>query len=241
MPDETGRLPDRPGGDAQGALESAACQLRASPPPAAASPAREREILRRRQERDLLAWAREQGRLIERATYLTLAERGGEEHRLWLAEDGRRYFKATFPGRFGFAVILAHAGIPDLADATPLEYLERLILQNRVFGDSVCLEGVTQEAGGTAIVTSQPHLAGTAPVREEILSFMSRLWFRPLRGLHLGRPGSLAFYRDLDEVAVFDAHPGNFVKDAEGIVLPIDLILLHAGEALQAALNRYLG
>ena len=167
------------------------------------------------------------------------AERGGEEHRLWLAEDGQRYFKATFPGKFGFVVVLTPAGIPDLADATPLEYLERLILQNRVFGDSVCLEGMTQEAGGIAIVTSQPHLAGTAPTREEILSFMARLWFKPLRGLDLGRPGSLAFYRDLDEVAAFDAHPGNFVRDAEGIVLPIDLILLHASEALQEALNRY--
>src|SRR2546426_1188783 len=33
MPDETGHLPDRPGGDTQSALESAACQLRASPAP----------------------------------------------------------------------------------------------------------------------------------------------------------------------------------------------------------------
>jgi hypothetical protein len=99
---------------------------------------------------------------------------------------------------------------------------------------------MAQEAGGTAIVTSQPHLAGTAPVREEILNLMSRLRFKPLRGLDLGRLGSLAFYRDLDEVAVSDAHPGNFVKDAEGIVLPIDLILVEADEALQEALSRYL-
>ena len=164
MPDETGHLPDGPGGDAQGALESAARHLRASPPPAGGSPARQREILRGRQERDLLAWAREQRRLIESATYLGLAERGGEEHRLWLAEEGQRYFKATFPGRCGFAVILTHAGVPDLADATPLEYLERLILQNRVFGDKVRLEGITQEPGGTAIVTSQPHLWGCQAV-----------------------------------------------------------------------------
>ena len=154
MPDETGSVSDRPGGDAQSALESAARELRASPPPARASPAREREVLARRQERDLLAWAREQGRLIDPARYLPHAERGGEEHRLWLAEDGERYFKATFPGKFGFSVILAPGGLPDLTEATPLEYLERLLLQNSVFGDTLALEGVAQEEREPVIVTS---------------------------------------------------------------------------------------
>jgi hypothetical protein len=69
---------------------------------------------------------------------------------------------------------------------------------------------------------------------------MSGLWIRPLRDLHLGRHGSLTFYRDLGEVAVFDAHPGNFVKDTEGRVLPTYLILVRADEALQKALVRYL-
>jgi hypothetical protein len=61
-----------------------------------------------------------------------------------------------------------------------------------------------------------------------------------LHNLHLGRPGALAFYRDLDEVAAFDAHPGNFVKDTQGIVLPIYLILLRADDALQHALAPFL-
>ena len=62
-----------------------------------------------------------------------------------------------------------------------------------------------------------------------------------MRGLSLGRPGALAFYRDLDEVAAFDAHPGNFVKDDNGVVLPIDLVLLRAEEALQKAFKAFLG
>ena len=69
---------------------------------------------------------------------------------------------------------------------------------------------------------------------------MRGLWFQPLTGLHLGNPGALAFYRDLDEVAAFDAHPANFVTDQAGVVLPIDLILVQADKALQAALSRYL-
>jgi hypothetical protein len=69
---------------------------------------------------------------------------------------------------------------------------------------------------------------------------MRRLWFKEHRGLSLGNPGSLSFYRDLDEIAAFDLHPANFVKDTAGTILPIDLILLRADAALQTALNAYL-
>jgi len=69
---------------------------------------------------------------------------------------------------------------------------------------------------------------------------MTKLWFRPMLGLHLGRPGSLSFYRDLDGIAAFDAHPGNFVKDTQGIVLPIDLILLRVSDLLLQSLTPFL-
>ena len=77
-----------------------------------------------------------------------IAEHGGEEHRVWLDEDGRRYFKATFPGKFAFTIILRPEGTPDLTEGTPLDYLERLLLQNSIFGDSIALEGVAEEEGG---------------------------------------------------------------------------------------------
>ncbi len=74
----------------------------------------------------------------------------------------------------------------------------------------------------------------------EIQDFMRQLWFQPLVGLHLGNPAALAFYRALDEVAAFDAHPANLVKDHDGVILPIDLILVRADAALQHALAHYL-
>jgi len=86
MADETSSVPDRSGGDAQSALAAAAHHLRASPRPAGATPAREREILRKRQIRDLLTWVRENARLISPAIYAD-AERGGEEHRVWFDEE----------------------------------------------------------------------------------------------------------------------------------------------------------
>lgn len=129
---------------------------------------------------------------------------------------------------------------PELTGALPLEYLERLLLQNSLFGDRIEFEGIAQEKGQLVIVTSQPTLLGEPVTYEEMTAFMRKLWFQPLTGLSLGRPGSLAFYRDLDEVAAFDAHPGNFVKDDNGVVLPIDLILVRAGEPLQKALQAHL-
>ena len=83
-------------------------------------------------------------------------------------------------------------------------------------------------------------MLGDPATAHEMTTFMARLWFKPLAGLSLGRPGALAFYRDLDEVAAFDAHPGNFVKDDNGVVLPIDLILVHADGAMQEALAKHL-
>jgi hypothetical protein len=146
-------------------------------------------------------------------------------------------------GRCGFAVVCGEETgfLPELSGALPLEYLERLLLQNQIFGDRVALEGITRENGELVIVSSQPTILGDGLDREEIIAFMSRLWFQPLRGLSLGRPGALAFYRDLDEIAAFDAHPGNFVKDENGIVLPIDLVLLRASDELQKAFKPFVG
>jgi hypothetical protein len=151
-------------------------------------------------------------------------------------------FKATYAGAFGFTVVCnaATGSLPQITRGLPLEYLERLLLQNNLFGDGVFLEGVAIEAGGSVMITSQPTLIGQPVESGEIIEFMRHLWFQPLPGLSLGNPGALAFYRDLDEVAAFDAHPANFVKDQNGIILPIDLILVRADPALQTALARHL-
>ena len=237
---EAAGVSDQAGGNAQSALESAARHLRATPRPVGAIPTREREVLGRRQTRDLLAWARENNRLIESARYSGIAEPGGQEHRIWPSSDRTRIFKATCAGSFGFSVINneATAWQSELTRGLPLEYLERLLVANQLFGDDILLEAVSEEENGLVIVSSQPTLIGEPVSGDEITDFMGRLWFKLVPGLSLGNPGSLAFYRDLDEIAVFDAHPANFVKDVNGVVLPIDLILVRADEALQKALSR---
>jgi hypothetical protein len=242
MGNETGGIPDQTGGDAQSALESAARHLRAVPRPSGFVQTREREVFAGRQSRDLLAWAGENSRIIEANQYLPFALPGGEEHRIWQSPDGLRVFKATRPGVAGFTVIAEQmpGSGPVLTNALPLEYFERLLLQIDLFGDDLLLEGIALESERIVIITSQRLLEGVPPSGEEIVEFMQRLWFAPLDGLSLGNPGSLAFYRDLDEVAIFDAHPGNFVKDTGGAILPIDLIMVRADADLQHALEGFL-
>ncbi|HRI16329.1 MAG TPA: hypothetical protein PLX89_25335 [Verrucomicrobiota bacterium] len=83
-------------------------------------------------------------------------------------------------------------------------------------------------------------LNGDEVSSSEITRFRHGLHVATLTGLSLSNPGALAFYRDLDEVAVFDAHPANFVRDSNGVVLPIDLVLVTADESSQRALKEFL-
>lgn len=152
--------------------------------------------------------------------------------------------KSTYPDRYGFPVVAnpnAH-GLPGLTPALPRGYLERLLLGNAGFGDDAQLEGISVEGERPVVLTSQPAIVGDPPTPEEIAAFMRKPWFIPVFGLGLGRSDALGFYRDLDELGAFDAQPGNFdfVKDRDGVILPIDLILVllvRADADMQAALT----
>ncbi len=146
------------------------------------------------------------------------------------------YRKATYPGQSGFTVISLN-GQPTLTHALPSEYLCRLLLSNRLFGDDFQLLGVTREPDGLAILTSQPAIVGDACSGEEMVGYFTVRHFSPIPGLSVGNPGALAFYRDLDQTAAFDIHPGNLLRDANGVVSPIDVIVLEADDELGAALE----
>ena len=146
------------------------------------------------------------------------------------------YHKATYPGRYGFTVILVN-GQPTLTHALPSEYLERLLLANQNFDDDIRLIGVTREAGGLVVVTTQPTIVGEACDAGEMIAYFEARRFSLLPRFSAGHRGSLSFYRDLDQIAVFDAHPANFLRDRTGVILPIDAVLLRVGEELAAALE----
>ena len=84
------------------------------------------------------------------------------------------------------------------------------------------------------IVTSQPTIIGVGATDEEMMAYFLSLHFAWIRGYSAGYRGAMTFYRDLDQVAVFDAHPANFLKDGSGIILPIDGVVVECDDALAA-------
>ena len=215
--------------DAEGALESAA-RLLGVPASANGAPSSgQRRILQGRQERDLEGWCKERGLWRESLTDFGVFVRGGEEHRV--SPQGSVFVKATHPGRCGFTVIATPGG-PTLTNALPAEYLHRLRVSNRVFNDDVRLVGATREDDALVIVTSQPTIVGEGATEEEMRAFFAALRFRWIPGFSAGYRGALSFYRDLDQVAVFDAHPANFLRDRSGLILPIDGVVVECDDQL---------
>ena len=125
-----------------------------------------------------------------------------------------------------------------MGDATPLEYLERLELQNDVFGDAIRLVALAVEAGGLAILTTQPFIRGGQATPEEILRAMIQMEFERVPGIPANAEDCFSFYRRADQVACFDAHTGNFVRQSNGLIVPIDLVMVRANAAMHDYLCR---
>lgn len=170
--------------------------------------------------RRLVRWAEEAGCFFEGLQPL---KEGGREHDLTFDDEGAFWLKFTKPAMAGY-VVSFDSGAPALEPALALEYLERMILQNELFADSVSFVGVAGDRRQPRIVTRQPHIAGEAATREEIVSMMvDELGFKPLPArFSVGYADSLAFFRD--DVAVFDLRPANVVRTPEGLIAPIDAI-----------------
>jgi hypothetical protein len=224
--------------NAESALESAARQLGGTASAGGRTQAGQRGVLQGRQERDLEIWAKEQGFWLNAVEALAGFIIGGEEHRISRGEF--RYHKATYPGRYGFTLIPVN-GQPTLTRALPGEYLERLLLVNQIFGDAIRLKGITREAGGLVILISQPTVVGIACGFQEMVHGFAAMRFLEVPGFCAGHPGSLSFYRDLDQIAAFDVHPANLLRDMRGVLLPIDIILTRVGNELAECFSSMVG
>jgi hypothetical protein len=115
--------------------------------------------------------------------------------------------------------------------ATPLEYLERLALQNVVFADDFRVEGVNvsdkpsmvlfEAAGQPSLVISQEWVTAAdaehpTPSPDEISEYLRSRDFEPAPKSYFG------WFRRADGVLIVDAKPDNFLKTLNGIT-PIDL------------------
>ena len=117
--------------------------------------------------------------------------------------------KFTHRDRFGKAYPIVD-GIPSHTNATPLEYINRLLLSNLVFSDDVRLERVLLDEDGTmSLATSQPLVVGTQPGEQLVHQALRDLDFEPFESVD-GRPMTNDWFRERDQVLAFDAHSGNF-------------------------------
>jgi hypothetical protein len=178
------------------------------------------------EEERLIEWGREHGFLGASHDLIAASPADGEEHRVYLDEAKKRVFKATHPETYGGAPGL-HYGADErgrakvelvMSKATPIQYLERWVRSNEVFHDDVRLERLFEVGYGLSIMVSQPDIRGAAPALEDIACYFE------VRGFVSVPSAKDAWYRASDHLLALDAHQGNLVITADGLV-PIDVLL----------------
>lgn len=153
-------------------------------------------------EREALTeWAVRNKRVFPQKRFIgRRSDDGGIEHEVFFKE---------WPGR-----------VAKVYKDKPLDvpyYLERMVLQNQLFGDDIELEGVTfHHSGKMAAVISQPFREGMHPTSKEIDTFMAE------KGYQKVHPDSVGAWMG-NGVHVTDGGPKNWIKSSDGKLMPIDL------------------
>ena len=177
-----------------------------------------------RQKESLRQWARGLGLLLSQSDLPPKVIRGGQEHDVYHDETTDRYLKVTRDGIFGLAPGIDLALVSSdldarrfqLWEASPLEYLERLALQNELVPGLNHLEGIIDQGeADLAIVTSQPRFDIVPVTVEEIDAWFSAQGFQKV--------AASSYYRVEDNLGVFDAHAKNLLR-FEDTLIPFDVI-----------------
>jgi hypothetical protein len=178
----------------------------------------------RAQRTALIDWARGLGKIVPFSyveQFVRVSE--GAEHVVFHDPERGRAVKATHVNRFG------HSVTAEGKSASPLEYLERLALQNTLFGDDIRIEGVACDEAQMEIVTTQPWIVAShqhpSPSQTEIDAYFSNLGFCKAE---LVADVPLFYHRELG-ILVADAHDRNILRNESGELVPIDLVIGRPG------------
>lgn len=140
----------------------------------------------------LLDWARSVEKILP-LDFPAPEREGGREHDVRLHEPSGRWIKYTKPAASGYTVSWREDGTPFLHNALPLDYLQRLIWQNEIFGDDIQLIGLWRPSPHQpCIVTSQSGLQGTRASLDDLSSAFTAAGFQILPWRSIGYEGSLA-------------------------------------------------
>jgi hypothetical protein len=112
---------------------------------------------------------------------LELRVEGGREHD-WAYDDASgTLLKFTKPSSAAYVVEILN-GKPRLSNGDPLEYLDRLILHNEVFGEFTRFVGIGGLPNNRRIITRQERIKGREARWDEIVRLMvDDLGFTKLR------------------------------------------------------------
>jgi hypothetical protein len=179
-----------------------------------------------RQWAALIEWAGSCGKILP-LDFPAPEREGGREHDVTLDAPTGRWIKYTKRSSSGYTVSWGDNGEPFMHNASPLDYLQRLIWQNEVFGDDLHLIGLWQELPHQwRIVTTQPGLQGSRTTLEELSAAFTSSGFALLPWRGIGYEGSLSLrFSGFD---IWDVHPANVLLSPEGIPLPFDVIVTQA-------------
>ena len=158
---------------------------------------------------------------------------GGSEHDIW--EMNGEVWKVTRPDRFGWTVLPGEDGFPHIAEATPLEYLERWHNANRLLGDNAILHGIAETGEGVQVVISHPFIAGPYPENPDIIDELCRRGFLMVPRFFIGSESDSSFYNDDLRIGIFDATCDNFIL-SQGVPIPVDVVIVAVGNLLRLQL-----
>lgn len=162
------------------------------------------------------------------------AVEGGREHDLIYDDTTGTVLKFTKSSSAAFVVGFPE-GKPRLLKGNPIEYLERLILHNEVFGEFTGFVGIGGVSNHRRIITRQERVKGREARWEEIVRLMvDELGFTKLRhNFGIGYEGSYAFVRE--DVAVFDMRPANVFMTELGVLIAVDSIPVSLKDGIRQA------
>lgn len=149
----------------------------------------------------------------------------GYEHEVWFPtsdEPSGLVFKATYGNCFGH--------LPDGSEATPLGYLERLLLCNEELGDQIRLLGVEETRPGVIrVITSQPAIEGHPAEADEVGQFFTKAGFEKRRW-----GANTVWFRPADGLVASDTHGGNVLRISSGTLVAIDVPLMRWTAGMKA-------
>ncbi len=144
---------------------------------------------------------------------------GGSEHDAWvvMGKGGKVVIRRTINDSYGFRF------------SSPFQYLRRMAeFSAQVPTAVVRFLGVSRNARGNGVIwTVQPYIEGTHPTQAELVADLASQGWRPAGSLH----NHLVFEHVLSGIRMHDVHAGNFIRQKNGILIPIDVFF----EGLPAA------